>query len=856
MGDLAQDVVGVQQEDDFVGVEGAAQSLDHEELVNTFTSFLRDSEFRETYADKIEDMVESKVYRLYVDMNDLRKHDAELTLRMLRLPLSHIAAFEEALKSVTLAQHQAEDLRDDKVKFHIGFVGSFGANHVSPRAMLARCLGQLICVEGIVTKMSIVRPKLVKSVHYCPSTNKHIIRNYRDATSLDGLPTTTIQPKEDGEGNPLETEFGFSVFKDFQTLTIQEMPERAPMGQLPRSVDVILDHDLVDRCKPGDRVKVVGVYRAIPLGSGQATQAYMSKLVANSVQTIGDEVQGITMTAHDLQNIRELAQNKDVFQVLSRSLAPSIYGHEYIKKSLLLLLLGGMEKNLENGTHLRGDINILMVGDPSTAKSQLLRFVLGIAPLAVSTTGRGSTGVGLTAAVTTDPETRERRLEAGAMVLADRGVVCIDEFDKMGDNDRVAIHEVMEQQTVTIAKAGIHASLNARCSVVAAANPIYGQYDKDLSPQRNVNLPDSLLSRFDLLFIVLDNLNPEHDRAISDHILRLHRYQRPGQEGVPFRTGGGDMAASALEESDDREDMTAPVHQKFNPMLHGGFAAGAGRRDQLLHPEFIRKYIHYAKSRIKPVLTAEASEFINQEYATLRQEQETKTLPVTARQLESFIRLSTAHAKARLSNEVEVSDAEEALRTMRYALYHDTMPSANTQAQDTQPGNENPAPTNRTRLRRGGGDSLESDVSSDEGSDDLDGDDGQDGRGGGTPGTRSDRRSRKGTPSQTRRKRARLDQHSSAADQRSTVAEQDPDEEIVDESSIRFMTVRTVVMDYARNKRTECFAAEAVRELATEKLRESDRHAKAYSEKEFDGILERLEARNRIMYRDGEITII
>mmetsp|Transcript_11132 Transcript_11132/g.18061 ORF Transcript_11132/g.18061 Transcript_11132/m.18061 type:complete len:317 (+) Transcript_11132:188-1138(+) len=316
------------------------------------------------------------------------------------------------------------------------------------------------------------------------------------------------------------------------------------------------------------------------------------------------------------------------------------------------------------------------------------------------------------------------------------------------------------------------------------------------------------------------------------------------------------MAASALEESDDREDMTAPVHQKFNPMLHGGFAAGAGRRDQLLHPEFIRKYIHYAKSRIKPVLTAEASEFINQEYATLRQEQETKTLPVTARQLESFIRLSTAHAKARLSNEVEVSDAEEALRTMRYALYHDTMPSANTQAQDTQPGNENPAPTNRTRLRRGGGDSLESDVSSDEGSDDLDGDDGQDGRGGGTPGTRSDRRSRKGTPSQTRRKRARLDQHSSAADQRSTAAEQDPDEEIVDESSIRFMTVRTVVMDYARNKRTECFAAEAVRELATEKLRESDRHAKAYSEKEFDGILERLEARNRIMYRDGEITII
>ncbi len=503
--------------------------------------------------------------RYYVNINDLRTWKPALATGLLREPVEYLRALEAAVKDavqdmdpaffVKLAQKEkrllAPKFTDRDARICVGVEGNFGDATVTPRTLSARFLSRLVCVEGIVTKVTSVRPKLIKSVHYCRACENHESREYRDLTDLsEALPTGTMYPQQceacagkKGAPDapkmaPLETEFGLSTFRDSQTFTIQEMPEAAPLGQLPRSVDVYVEGDLVDGCKPGDRVAVVGLYRAQSQAAMQrfSTGLFRTLLLGFSIRRLGKDASNIELTPGDIKNIKDFAASKahDPFALLGRSLAPSIYGHREVKQALALLLLGGREHNLKNGTHLRGDINILMVGDPSTAKSQLLRFVLNIAPIAVNTTGRGSSGVGLTAAVTTDQETGERRLEAGAMVLADRGVVCIDEFDKMSDADRVAIHEVMEQQTVTIAKAGIQASLNARCSVVAAANPVYGRFDPTLPLSKNVALPDSLMSRFDVFFVIQDHVARTRDKKLADHVLRMHRTVVPGYEGVPL----------------------------------------------------------------------------------------------------------------------------------------------------------------------------------------------------------------------------------------------------------------------------------------------------------------------------------
>ena len=632
-------------------------------------------------------MLQKNQQRLVVNIDHVRDHNPEIAEGLLTDPFEWTLAFNHALKEIVKTIPQARpDQTDPELMYYCALAGSFGLHSCNPRTLSSHHLNNMVSIEGIVTKTSLIRPKVVKSVHYNEMKNVFHYREYRDQTMTTGAATSSVYPQEDDQGNPLLTEYGFCTYRDHQTISIQEMPERAPAGQLPRGVDVILDDDLVDKVKPGDRVQLVGIYRT--LGNRNAnhnSSVFKTVILANNVVLLSSKSGGGVATAAitdtDIRNINKIAKKKNLFELLSQSLAPSIFGHDYIKKAILLMLLGGMEKNLENGTHLRGDINILMVGDPSTAKSQLLRFVLNTAPLAIATTGRGSSGVGLTAAVTSDKETGERRLEAGAMVMADRGVVCIDEFDKMSDIDRVAIHEVMEQQTVTIAKAGIHTSLNARCSVIAAANPIFGQYDPHKDPHRNIALPDSLLSRFDLLFIVTDDIEDTRDRRVSEHVLRMHRYRQAGtEEGAPVRENATQSLNVALNSQVDSLRPT-DVYEKYDSMLHAGVTVtsgrGANKRPEVLSIPFMKKYIQYAKSRIKPVLTQEAADRIDEIWTGLRNDDmignQRKTSPMTVRSLETLVRLSTAHAKSRLSNRVEARDVAAAEGILRFALFKEVI---------------------------------------------------------------------------------------------------------------------------------------------------------------------------------------
>ncbi|XP_012993934.1 DNA replication licensing factor MCM3 [Esox lucius] len=693
----------------------AGDSVDDQEMREAqreYLDFLDDDQDQGVYQSKVRDMIGENKNRLIVNINDLRRRNETRAAKLMNNAFDELLAFQRALKDLVASVDATYAKQYEE--FFIGLEGSFGNKHVTPRTLTSRLLGSVVCVEGIVTKCSLVRPKVVRSVHYCPATKKTMERKYTDMTSLDAFPSSAIYPTKDEENNPLETEFGLSIYKDHQSITVQEMPEKAPAGQLPRSVDIILDNDLVDVVKPGDRVQVIGTYRCLPGKKGGFTSgAFRTIMIACQVKQLSKEVSPF-FSADDVSKIKLFSKSKiDVFDQLAHSLAPSIHGHEYIKKAILCLLLGGVEKVLDNGSRIRGDINVLLIGDPSVAKSQLLRYVLHTAPRAIPTTGRGSSGVGLTAAVTTDQETGERRLEAGAMVLGDRGVVCIDEFDKMSDMDRTAIHEVMEQGRVTIAKAGIHARLNARCSVLAAANPVYGRYDQYKTPMENIGLQDSLLSRFDLLFIMLDQMDAEQDREISDHVLRMHRYRDPREQDGTAMAFGGSVDILATEDPDAAQDEQEElqVYEKHNNLLHGS----KRRRDKIVSKEFMRKYIHIAKV-LTPTLTQEAANHIAEEYARLRSQEQmgsdiARTSPVTARTLETLIRLSTAHAKARMSKAVELEDSEVAVELVQFAYFKKVLEKDKKRSRKEQDSDEEEqeeeAPSQRTprserkRSRRG-----------------------------------------------------------------------------------------------------------------------------------------------------------
>ncbi|VDD82610.1 unnamed protein product [Mesocestoides corti] len=681
--------------------------VEDQSLIDSEREYVEFLDESDVYKDRIIDVINKNKSRLIININDLRRENPKRTEQLLSNSFAELLACQRAIKRCI--QNADPDFALKHAEFFVGFEGSFGALHVSPRTLSSSLLGRMVCVEGIVTKTSVVRPKIVCSVHYCPATKKTVERRYADMSSLDAFPSAGAYPTKDESGNLLETEYGLSVYRDHQKITIQEMPETAPAGQLPRTVDVLLDNDLVDTCKAGDRIQVVGQFRCLPgKKNGYTSASFRTALIANNIQLFNQQSEP-TFSDKDIGMMRLISKRHDIVDLLARSLAPSIYGHHYIKQAILYLLLGGVERLLPNGSRIRGDINLLLLGDPSVAKSQFLRFVLHVAHLAIPTTGRGSSGVGLTAA---------RQLEAGAMVLADRGIVCIDEFDKMSDTDRTAIHEVMEQGRVTIAKAGIQAQLNARCSVLGAANPVYGRYDQYKTPMENIGLQDSLLSRFDLLFLVLDKADPESDRGIAEHVLQAHQYRAPGEqegEAMPLQDGSVllatcNMDPNTIAEAGSANDIDAEERRKesadqvFEDQCGFGGGVKGSRNTEYFTISFLKKYIHIAR-QLRPQLSKEAATIISEKYCDLRMQQDAenstmrRTQPVTARTLETLIRLATANAKARMSKTVTKKDADAAVDLISFVLFKEVLeksrrkrPRASTEGGESDESGEESAP--------------------------------------------------------------------------------------------------------------------------------------------------------------------
>jgi replicative DNA helicase Mcm len=409
---------------------------------------------------------------------------------------------------------------------------------------------------------------------------------------------------------------------DWQGMRVQEKPETLRGGRMPVYINTVLREDLVEMAQPGNRITVVGTLKATqPTQKGRTTATVLEKYIeVNNLETQEKGIEEIEITKEDLVDIEKLAKDPYICEKIMGSIAPSIWGFDPIKEAIALQLFSGKYRLLPDGTWQRGNINVLLVGDPGAGKSAMLTYTKNLAPRAVYASGRSSSAAGLTAAVIRDEMSGSFALEAGALVLADGGVACLDEFEKMNEQDRAAIHEIMEQGTLSIAKAGIIATLNARTSVLAAANPKFGRFDSYRSLADQIDLPPTILSRFDLIFPIRDVPKEDKDRRIAQHILR-------------FRS----MSENSLKQEID--------------------------------PELLRKYISYSRTNIAPNINEEAAKRMEDFYADMRRGgSEGNPIPITPRQLESIVRLSEARARMKLQNEVTPEDVDRAIHLMEYCL--------------------------------------------------------------------------------------------------------------------------------------------------------------------------------------------
>ncbi len=580
--------------------------------VKEFLKQFKDKDGSFKYVEQIDQMMPKRASFIVIDYNDLVTI-SQIETRFNENPDEILEAFAKAIKDILqerFPQYAAkikDEIRARIVNYPV---------QRSLRQINAEIINKMTSVSGMVVRSSEVKPLAREIIYKCPEN--HVTQIIHQKGLNITPPTKCSLPKCTHRDLKIEPEL--SSFIDFQILRLQELPEDLPPGQLPHYVDVSIKQDLVDNARPGDRIILTGLVRIEQeyIAGGKATSGlYRLRIDGNNIEFLGGRGSKISrntereeVSSEEEKIIKSLAKNPEIYQRLIDSFAPHIQGHTLIKEAILLLITGSTQRVLQDGTKIRGDINIFLVGDPGTAKSEMLKFCARIAPRGLYTSGRGSTAAGLTAAVIRD-KTGIMMLEAGAVVLGDQGLVCIDEFDKMKPEDRSALHEVMEQQTASIAKGGIVATLNARTSILAAANPMYGKYDPFKNITENVNLPIPLLTRFDLIFVVRDIPSREKDTKIAKHIINLH----------------------------------SPT--------------GAATRS-LIDADILTKYLAYSK-RLKPVLTKEAEEKILEYYMKMRNVDSEDMITVTPRQLEGLIRLATARARLLMKNQVEAEDAERAI---------------------------------------------------------------------------------------------------------------------------------------------------------------------------------------------------
>ncbi len=585
----------------------AALANDLEKFLKAFKD--RDSNYK--YFDKINNMMASGAQSLIVDYIDLDSYNPLLAKEITHKPDEYLEAFNEAALSVLREIHPdyEQEIRE-KIQVRIGnYTVQKGLREIN-----ADLINKLVSISGMVVRSSEVKPLAKKVAYKCTNCNTVTEAQLKGLVMKKPVRCPACSEKE------LEMDPESSLFIDFQMVRLQELPEDLPAGQLPHYIEVTVMSDLVDQCRPGDRIILTGIIRIEQeqLAPQAKTSLFRLRMEGNNIEYLGGRagskdtryVERIMISTEDERQIRTIASKPDAYEKLIASFAPHIYGHEPIKEAILLLIVGSVTKRLEDGSTRRGDINVLLVGDPGTAKSEMLKFTAKIAPRGLYTSGRGSTAAGLTAAVIRD-KSGIMMLEAGAVVLGDQGIVCIDEFDKIKPEDRSALHEVMEQQTCSVAKGGIVATLNARTSILSAANPIYGKYDPYKNITENVNLPVPLLTRFDLIFIVRDSPDKEKDNLVASHILEIHR---------------------------DTEQAARPA----------------------IDIDLFSKYLSYAK-QIEPALTPEAIDIIRSYYMDMRRIESEGMITVTPRQLEGLIRLASARARLLLKDTVDAEDAQRAI---------------------------------------------------------------------------------------------------------------------------------------------------------------------------------------------------